>query len=131
MRNLLKLALIATALIPLAARAEGFLWRTESISATVRRDPVTPRLGQFLRLEQKLEPGETGWGMMKIDLPENWSVKEVIVAAGKVTLRLEDGSRYELTEKNVSALQFEILDSGARSDSALDELWRKHAHVKD
>lgn len=131
MRNLLKLALIATALVPLAARAEGFLWRTESISATVKRDPVTPRLGQFLRLEQKLEPGETGWGMMKIDLPENWSVKEVIVAAGKVTLRLEDGSRYELTETNVSALQFEILDSGAKSDSALDELWRKHAHVKD
>lgn len=111
------------------AAAEGFVWRTDSIRAIVRRDPVTPLLGQFLLLEQTLEPGETGWVKLKIDLPESWAVGEVKVAAGKVALTLADGTRFELTAANVSNLQFEILDGGPKSDTVIDELWRKHALV--
>ncbi len=112
-----------------AAPADGFVWRTDSIRASVRRDPVTPLLGQFLLLEQSLEPGETGWVKLKIDLPESWKVGEVQVAAGKVALTLADGTRFELTAENVSTLQFEILDGGPKSDAAIDELWREHALV--
>ena len=111
------------------AWAEGFVWRTDSIRAIVQRDPVTPLLGQFLLLEQSLEPGETGWAKLKIDLPESWKVGEVKVAAGKVALTLTDGTRFELTAENVSTLQFEILDGGPKSESVIDELWRKHALV--
>lgn len=116
--------LLLAVLTASAALAEGFVWRTDSIRASVRRDPVTPLLGQFLLLEQSLEPGETGWVKMKIDLPESWKVGEVQVAAGKVALTLADGTRFELTAENVSTLQFEILDGGPKSDAAIDELWR-------
>lgn len=117
----------AVLLASAGAWAEGFVWRTDSIRAIVKRDPVTPLLGQFLLLEQSLEPGETGWAKMKIDLPESWQVGEVKVAAGKVALTLTDGTRFELTAENVSTLQFEILDGGPKSDKVIDELWRKHA----
>lgn len=120
---------LAVLLASAGAWAEGFVWRTDSIRAIVKRDPVTPLLGQFLLLEQSLEPGETGWVKLKIDLPESWQVGEVKVAAGKVALTLTDGTRFELTAENVSTLQFEILDGGAKSDKVIDELWRKHALV--
>lgn len=120
---------LAVLLACAGARAEGFVWRTDSIRAVVQRDPVTPLLGQFLLLEQSLEPGETGWVKLKIDLPESWEVGEVKVAAGKVALTRTDGTRFELTAENVSTLQFEILDGGPKSDAVIDELWRKHALV--
>ncbi len=120
---------LAVLLTCAGAWAEGFVWRTDSIRAVVQRDPMTPLLGQFLLLEQSLEPGETGWVKLKIDLPESWEVGEVKVAAGKVALTRTDGTRFELTAENVSTLQFEILDGGPKSDAAIDELWRKHALV--
>ena len=129
MKTVLSWIVLAVLLTCAGAGAEGFVWRTESIRAVVERDPVTPLLGQFLLLEQTLEPGETGWAKLKIDLPESWEVGEVHVAAGKVTLTRTDGTRFELTAENVSTLQFEILDGGPKSDKVVDELWRKHALV--
>lgn len=129
MKRALSWTVLAVLLACSGAGAEGFVWRTDSIRATVKRDPVTPLLGQFLLLEQSLEPGETGWVQLKIDLPESWEVGEVRVAAGKVTLTRTDGTRFELTAENVSNLQFEIRDGGPKSDAVIDELWRKHALV--
>ncbi len=127
MKSAFSWIVLAVLLAGAGAWAEGFVWRTDSIRAIVKRDPVTPLLGQFLLLEQDLAPGETGWGKLKIDLPESWEIGEVQVAAGKVTLTRTDGTRFELTAENVSTLQFEILDGGPKSDTAIDELWRKHA----
>jgi hypothetical protein len=68
LRILLKLisAVVFTTTAP--ANAHEFLWRTESVSAEIKRDDQFLRIGQYLLLEQILRPNETGWKMMKISI---------------------------------------------------------------
>ena len=110
-----------------SGHAADFIWRTESISAEVRRDDKFLKMGQYLHLQQKLRNAEQGWTMMKIDLPERWTVEQVHVSDGKVSVRTKRGTVYVLTKDNVGKMDFEILDGGMKSDDALEKIWKKHA----
>ncbi len=105
----------------------AFLWRTESITADIRRDDRFLHLGQYLYLAQKLRPHETGWTIMKIDIPERWHVTSVSVASGKVVITLKGGTRYELTRDNVAGLGFAILNGGLKPEPELEHLWDRFA----
>jgi hypothetical protein len=111
--------------------AHAFVWRTENIKAEVREDLDSPSPGQYLYLTQVLKPGEEGWTMMKLALPSHWKVEAVTTAAGKISIVTTDNGRYELTAENVSQLDFDILDGGAKPDPELERLWQKHALIRD
>jgi hypothetical protein len=87
-----------------SGRAEEFIWRTKSITAEIRRDDKFLKMGQYLHLQQKLRKGEQGWTMMKIDLPEHWTVEQVSVGDGKVRVRTKGGSVYVLTREMMKKL---------------------------
>ena len=107
-----------------------FVWRTESITATILRDDAYLRIGQFLNLDQQLHGDELGWTNMKLDVPESWSVESLVVKGGSVNLRLHDGRIYTLRCENVDQLLFEILDGDggeAKSDDDLEHIWHTYA----
>ena len=125
------LALCAVAVLAYARRrrnAEGeFLWRTESIRASVQgADNIV--FGQFLNLDQQLRPDEGGWTNMKIDIPEKWQVKSVLVKGDRILLALADGAQYSLGRDNIGELSFQILDGGpGKSDEILERIWNEYA----
>lgn len=112
------------------ANAHEFLWRTESISAEIKRDDQFKRVGHYIQLKQALRPNESGWTTMKIDIPEHWHVKDISIVQGRIKLINSDGSQYELTRDNVGKLNFEILDAGIKSNEQLEKLWSRYARVK-
>jgi hypothetical protein len=99
----------------------------ESIQASVvRADNII--FGQYLNLDQQLRPGEGGWTNMKIDIPDNWEVKTVMVSGDRVLLALANGSRYSLGRDNIGDLSFDVLDGGpGKSDEILERIWNAHA----
>ena len=121
--------LLLTALGSSVVAAQGFVWRTERMKAEVR-EAGNGTAHHYLLLTQELKPGEQGWTRMQLDLPSRWKVEAITLAEGKVTLVTAAHGRYELTAENTPQLDFEILDGGAKQESVLEELWRKHAGAK-
>lgn len=112
--------------------SQDFVWRTESITATILRDDEYLRVGQFLNLDQQLRDDEEGWINMKIDIPERWVVQTVLSMDGLVTIRLQDGRVFALKRRNVGQLSFEILDGGeVKADDELERSWDKYARATD
>jgi hypothetical protein len=109
-------------------RERHFVWRTADITASILRDDEYLKIGQFLNLNQRLRPNESGWTNMKINLPEHWIVRTVDSNHGRVTLTLLDGAVFHLNRRNVGPLSFDILDGGGdKSDMQLEAIWRKYA----
>jgi len=131
MRNVILTLMSAAALVTAQVHAqEAFIWRTEDMTATVQVDDQYLRIGQYLHLEQRLQPPEMGWTLMKIDLPDSWDGVSVSISNGSVWLSLPDGARFQLRRDNVSRLDREILDGGlGKSDEVLHRLWVKHART--
>jgi len=59
----------------------AFVWRTDGMNASIRRDDEFLRIGQYLYLEQNLSPDDSGWTNMKINIPGHWKVKIVLRAS--------------------------------------------------
>lgn len=119
------------ALLTAGALAQEFVWRIDRIHAEVKKGIDRPGVGQFLVLTQTLDPGEFGWTMFKIPMPAAWQVDGVTVASGNVEVATHAHGRFALTAENVSALDFEILDGGPKSEAALAEIWERHARMKE
>lgn len=110
----------------------GFIWRTDRMTASIKRDDEFLKIGQYLYLEQTLEPGETGWVEKKLSLPQHWNVQNVSVRNGLVLLETNGSGKYHLTRDNVGALSFELLDVELDgSDAKLQAIWTKHAAMCD
>jgi hypothetical protein len=107
--------------------AEGFVWRTESMHAEIEVYSKSPYFYKYLHLTQKLRLNESGWTMMKIEIPSHWDVTTLSLEAGCLTLTSSDGTSYVLTKENVGQLSFEILDGGDKRDDQLKALWDKYA----
>jgi hypothetical protein len=125
-------AIFGIAIVVWAARRwllkRHFVWRVFDISATIVRDDEHLKIGQFLNLEQRLRPGESGWTNMKINIPERWIVRAVVPSANGVTLTLLDGTEFHLHRRNVGPLSFEILDGGDdKPDHDHELIWKKYA----
>ena len=116
-------------LVPFAtcAFADTFVWRPSDISADIRKDKGPLRLGQYLHLTQRLRKGEAGWTIMRIDIPERWSVHEVAARDDVARLHFADGRRFALTEDNIGALSFAILNDGVKTDEARGVVWSRYA----
>jgi len=109
-------------------RYRRFVWRTDDITASILRDDENLKIGQFLNLDQRLKPNESGWTNMKINIPEQWIVRTVASDKGRITLTLLDGAMFELNKRNVGPLSFDILDDGDdKPDWQLEAIWRKYA----
>ena len=108
----------------------AFVWRTDAMTASIRRDDEFLKLGQYLYLEQNLSTDEFGWINMKINIPENWKVQDVEVGDGQVRLETDSSGSFGLTRENVGKLSFEILDGGdEQSNDYLQSIWTKHAAI--
>ncbi len=110
----------------------GFIWRTDLMTASIRRDDELLKIGQHLYLEQKLAPEDTGWLDMKLNIPEHWDVQSVAVKEGMVRLDTNSSGAYRLTRENVGELSFELLDGGDdQSNDQLQAVWTRHAAISD
>ena len=108
--------------------SETFVWRTEDITASIRRGDGGLGVGQYLFLEQELSPRKAGWLNMKISIPEYWQVQRILVGDGVVRLETANSGSFELTRENVGELSFEILDGGNnKADDVLQSIWVRHA----
>jgi hypothetical protein len=106
-----------------------FLWRTESIRASVLRNDF---LGQFLNLDQELHPGECGWTNKKICIPQTWCIQSAVVSGDNVELSLCDGTKYLVSRQNVGDLSIEVLNGGpGKSDEILEQIWNRHARAQN
>ena len=106
----------------------AFVWRPESITASVQRDDEWLKIGQYLNLDQALRRNEGGWTNMKIDLPEHWEIASIQFVGVRLEIALRGGSRYYVGPDNVGLLSFDVLDGGDRkSDAELERIWAKHA----
>ncbi|MBP7934599.1 MAG: SMI1/KNR4 family protein [Phycisphaerae bacterium] len=112
------------------ADVNSLVWRTDWITAEIRRDDEFLKIGQYLHLCQHLPPGVTGWTMKKIEVPEHWSVRSVGVADGVITVSTRDGRVFQLTQYNVGMLNSAILEVGTISDEELDRIWCSYAGVQ-
>jgi hypothetical protein len=119
--------LAASLLTPLWAtgQASEFVWRVSDISADIVRNDQVLGIGQYLRLRQSLQPRESGWTEMKIDLPENWQVLSAAAKGDAIEVVVANGTVFRLTKTNVGELTFRILDgSRRRTDDQLERIWR-------
>ena len=113
--------------------ADEMPWRPAAIQARVEHGPVGTRVGPHVVLTQKLRRGDTGWTMMKIELPVSWRIARTRVAASGVVLTRKTREQYRLGPDNVGALNVAIfakLDDGTRRDARLARIWETHARVK-
>ena len=129
---------VATALIAILVSCSNeanhlrqeFVWRTDDITASIVRDDQSLNIGKYLNLVHKLAPGEAGWQNKKINIPESWIVREILVIDGIVRLETEDSGIFELSRENVGELMYEILDGGGdKTDNVLQEIWVRHAAI--
>ncbi len=108
----------------------AFVWRTEIMTARIRRDDEFLAIGQYLHLEQDLGPNDSGWLSMKISIPEHWDVRGIEVGDGLVRLDTTDSGSFALTRDNVGRLSSELLRGGEdASDLQLQAIWTKHAAI--
>ncbi|MGI9422703.1 MAG: hypothetical protein ACR2PA_05885, partial [Hyphomicrobiaceae bacterium] len=107
-------------------------WRTDVMTASIRRDDEFLKIGQHLYLEQELAPEDEGWLDMKLNIPEHWDVRSVAVKEGMVRLDTNSSGAYRLTRENVGELSFELLDGGDdKSNDQLQAVWTRHAAISD
>jgi hypothetical protein len=106
------------------------LWRKEAVSVKVARGQVGMHVAPHLLLTRKLGRDETGWTMMKIELPGSWRVSRAAVKKGAVEIGLKTGGTYRVGPANVGALSFAILDGGDKSDGELAAIWEKHTRAR-
>jgi hypothetical protein len=104
-------------------------WHPRAITVRVEHGQIGMRVGPHLHITQKLRPSETGWTMMKIELPGTWRIARAGVVGGDIVVARKTGQKYRLGPDNVGALDFAILDDGEKTDRELAELWEKHARV--
>ena len=110
--------------------SDEFVWATEDITASIRRDDEFLKIGQYLYLKQDLSSEETGWLNMKINIPEHWQVQNILVGNGLVRLETASSGSFSLTRDNVGKLSFDILDGGDnKPDDVLQSIWVRHASV--
>jgi len=113
--------------------ADEMPWRPAAIQARVEHGPIGTRVGPHVVLTQKLRRGDTGWTMMKIELPASWRIARTRVAAGGVVLTRKTREQYRVGPDNVGAINsaiFARLDDGARRDARLARIWETHARAK-
>jgi hypothetical protein len=108
----------------------GYLWRATSITASVERDDQYLNLGQYLHLTQKLDVGETGWTMSKMDLPEKWKIQNLRVQGDEIRFEVQDGFSFYLSGTNAPKLDFALLSLKGSPDERIEELWIRYAKRK-
>lgn len=129
--------IVATALVAIFVSCSNpanqdnfeFSWRTDNISASIEREDQL-NIGQYLNLVNKPAPGEAGWVNKKINVPEFWTVQNIIVSDGQVRVETEKSGTFVLSRENVGELMYEILDGGGdKPDDVLQEIWVRHAAI--
>src|SRR5262245_66579493 len=105
-------------------------WRPGAIQVRLARGQVGMQVAPHLHLIQKLQKSESGWTMMKIELPSSWQVSRAKVVDGEVVVVRKSGETYRLGPSNVGPLSFAILDGGEKSAAELAKIWEKHARAK-
>jgi hypothetical protein len=113
--------------------ADEMPWRPAAIEARVEHGPIGTRVGPHVVLTQKLRRGDTGWTMMKIELPASWRIARTRVATSGVVLTRKTREQYRVGPDNVGAINVAIfarLDDGTKRDARLARIWETHARVK-
>jgi hypothetical protein len=128
--KLLHLLLAFLSPAALFASNSGYLWLAKSITASIERDDQYLNLGQYLHLTQKLQDGETGWTMSKMDLPEKWKIQNLRIEDDEIRFEVENGLSFFLSRTNTPKLDFALLSLKDSTDEKIEQLWIKHAKRK-
>ncbi|QDU83742.1 SMI1 / KNR4 family protein [Planctomycetes bacterium Pla163] len=112
-----------------AAEGISFKWLPERIEVTIEDGPDPRREVHCLTLEQRLEPGETGWTMSKIFLPANWGVLSHGFEGQDLCLVLTDGRTFKINRDNYGDLSMAVMECYSKGIAALENAWRVHAEV--
>ncbi len=121
MRNILLIILLLSTNV-----YADFLWKPESITFEIKHANKLLDIGYMLELNQKLEPGETGWTMIRIDIPESWVNAKLEMQKGTIVIKIGKHEFY-LNKNNQGKLSYAILNGGNKTDKQLLKIWIDHA----
>ena len=109
------------------AFASDYSWHPENITVVVAVDNEFLMIGKHLVLTNRLEEGEFGWIESKMDVPDNWDIKEIGLRGDDLYFEIQTGERFAIRPPKLNDLDFAILDGGKKSDAELARLWREYA----
>jgi len=104
-------------------------WHPEAITVRVERGQIGMHVGLHLHITHKLRRNETGWTMMKVELPGSWRIARAGFVGSDIVVRRKTGQTYRLGPDNFGALDSAILDDGEKTDRELVAIWEKHARI--
>lgn len=104
-------------------------WGPENITAEILSDNVYLKIGKYLYLEQK-NPGEQGWTMKKIQIPESWQVSPLFFEGENLILKVQDKGIFRISASNVTGLSSAVWvarEGKKLGDQKLEAIWEEHA----
>ncbi|MFA6903566.1 MAG: hypothetical protein WC236_10830 [Gallionellaceae bacterium] len=112
-------------------KEEPMIWRPENITAQIRADNVYLKIGKYLHLEQKLEPGECGWIKSKLKIPESWTVLDVSFHGDDLILDVKDYGKYLINPSNKGPLSYAIHSAKGKeaNNQKFEDIWNEHAKM--
>jgi hypothetical protein len=124
-----RVALFFALLLTNGAFAQRFDWEPGTVRAEMRRNDKL-KLGQYLYISRNSaraddDNSEDHWNMAKLDVPENWKVKEIRTEK-KLIVVVTNLGIFKITPDNLYPL-FRALTSGdqPKSDDELENIWKQ------
>ncbi len=108
-------------------RSGTYLWRPSRISIALHQGDHPAIEGQYTRLDQKLPPGESGWLVSLLDLPESWEILNLGFEGLSIVFQNQYSELFRIQPPILNELNLAILKEGAPGDPVLEALWRKYA----
>lgn len=106
------------------------LWMPSAITAEIRADNVYLKIGKYLHLEQRLAPGQYGWTMSKLEIPDSWPAPDLFFREEQLVLRVKDVGEFQINAFNMGPLSYGILCAGEGKkapDARLAAIWAEYA----
>ena len=104
-----------------------YLWQPNRITISIHDGDHAVVKGKYLRMDQVLPEGETGWTMSIIDLPDTWKISELRFEGLAICFKNQHKEVFRIQPPKLNVLDFEILSGGEKDTTALEALWRNHA----
>ena len=110
------------------SKDDDFIWRTENITAEIRKDNEYLMIGNYLELNQTLDDGESGWTHAKLNIPDTWHVFSITKDSESIYIETKEHGKFILNSNNYGDLSSELLTvSDDQNSLEVEKAWYEYA----